>query len=114
MSGKILDIDTFSGITETFYKDPITGRFSIKKTQNVEGILSANAGEMNSNIHGGWKGDMHKVASIPLIIWEQWINELKAQGAKSCDPAHNSNKNFLIAKLNNRDFSKLRTKQGRV
>jgi hypothetical protein len=114
MNGKLFDIDTFSGITETFYKDQITGKFAIKKSQNIDGILSANSNEMNSNIDRGWAGDMHKVASIPLVIWEQWINELKAKGAKHCDPAHNSNKQFLIAKLNNRDYSKLRTKQGRV
>lgn len=110
---KLLDFDRQTGITETFHKDEMTGKFAIKKTQDVDAIFKANMEEQNAIGNNTWKGDMHKVASIPLVIWEQWSNELKEQG-KHQDPGHNSNRAFLIAKLNNRDFLKLRTKQGRI
>lgn len=114
MSGTLLDYDRFTGITETFNKDAATGKFSVTRSQDTSGILNENAIEKSLQVDKNWKGDMHKVASIPLIVWEMWINELKARGATHCDPAHKSNKMFLVSKLNNRDFSKLRTKEGRV
>lgn len=109
-----MDYDAHTGISEYYSKDQMTGKFSIKKTQNVDGILRANIAEQNAIGNGSWKGDMHKVASIPLVVWEEWIKELRAMGAQHHDPGHNSNRNFLIAKLNNRDNSKLRTKSGRI
>ena len=44
---------------------------------------------------------------------EMWTEELKAQG-KEPNPLATCNRDFLISKLNNRDFSKLRTKEGRL
>lgn len=114
MIDKLLDVDNQSGIVETFHKDEMTGKFAVKRTQDVEGILNANQAEQTAIGNNGWQGDMHKVASIPLIIWEQWQQELKKAGAHHHDPAHNSNRKFLIAKLNDYNYSKLRTKSGRV
>lgn len=114
MSEKLLDFDNVTGVKETFHKDQMTGKVTVKKTQDVDAIFKANIDEQNAIGNNTWKGDMHKVASIPLVIWEQWMRELQAAGAQSWDPGHNTNRSFLIAKLNNRDFAKLRTKQGRV
>lgn len=111
---RLLEHDSLTGITELYHQDKMTGKIAIKKTQDVEGIFNANKAEKEAIGNGSWKGDMHKVASIPLVIWEQWSNELKAMGAHHLDPGHNSNRNFLIAKLNSRDNSKLRTKSGRI
>lgn len=113
MSERILDIDRSSGIIETFTK--FEGKNVIRKHQNTDAIVKANKEEVNSyNSTNNWQGDMHKVASIPLIIVDQWREELKAKGAHNCNPLHNDNKSFLIAKINSSEWSSLRTKPGRV
>ena len=108
---RLLDLDRFTGIEETFTKDPMTGQVHIKKIQDVEGLLDLNLADKN-NANKSWRGDMHKVASIPLIFIEQWREELKAMGAPNINPLARENKNFFIAKLNSRDWAKLRTKEG--
>jgi hypothetical protein len=113
MTERILDVNKQSGIIETFQTHE--GKNVIRKHQNTDAIFDANARELNS--YGGaksWQGDMHKVASIPLIVVDMWREELKKQGAHNCNPLHNDNKTFLIAKINSSEWSKLRTKQGRI
>lgn len=114
MSGILLDNDTWSGVKETYAKDHNTGKFAVKREQDVSGILSANTAEQNAVGNGTWKGDMHKVASIPWVIAEEWQKELKALGRSNTSPFANENRAFLIGKLNDYNYSKLRTKTGRL
>lgn len=114
MSEIILDADNWSGVKEFYQKDKMTGKVQVRKEQNVDKIFSANVAEQNAVGNGSWKGDMHKVASIPWVIAEQWTNELKALGARNTSPFANDNRKFLISKLNDYNYSKLRTKTGRV
>lgn len=109
---RLLDIDNFTGIREDFHKDPITGKITIHKSQNTSELLDLNLAEQD--VSNSWKGDMHKVASIPLIIIEMWREELIAKGATNPNPLHKDNKAFFIAKINSGDWSKLRTKRGRI
>jgi len=109
---RLLDYDQFTGIKETFEKDS-NGRILIKKSQNIDSLLDLNTAEKNNN-DKSFRGDMHKVASIPLIFIEMWWNELKEMGAPNPNPLAKENRAFFIAKINNSDFSKLRTKEGRV
>lgn len=112
MSERILDFDNKSGVIETFQQQ--NGKNVIRKHQNTDAIVNANRQELNSNVDGNWKGDMHKVASIPLIVVDMWREELKSKGAHDCDPLSTNNRSFLIAKINSSEWSALRTKQGRV
>jgi hypothetical protein len=112
MTERILDFNKQSGVIETFQTHE--GKNIIRKHQNTDAIFDANAREINSNISSGWQGDMHKVASIPLIVVDMWREELKAKGLVNCNPLHNDNKLFFIAKINSSEWSKLRTKPGRI
>jgi len=112
MRERILDFDRHSGVIETFQQHE--GKNVIRKHQNTNAIIEANRQEMSSNIDGNWKGDMHKVASIPLIVVDMWREELKAKGVHDCDPLSTDNRPFLIAKINSSDWRGLRTKQGRI
>lgn len=112
MSKRLFDYDVKSGVSEFFLKND-KGQNVIQKTQNTDAIIKANQQEMNYHTNG-WRGDMHKVASIPLIIVEQWREELKAKGNHNPDPLHTDNRSFLIAKINSSEWSSLRTKQGRI
>lgn len=107
------DVDLQTGIIETYSKDHITGKINVHKQQDVSPFLDANQTERNSD-SGNWKGEWHKVASIPPILIEMWTEELKAKGASNPYPLAPENKAFLIAKINSTEFSKLRTKAGRI
>jgi hypothetical protein len=108
---KFLDYNINTGITETFAKDG--DRVYVGKTQDVNPFLKANTAEIN-NESGNFQGGWHKVASIPPIVIEMWTEELKAKGVNNPYPLAPENKNWLIAKLNSGDWSKLRTKSGRI
>lgn len=105
------DLDLNTGIIETFNKDAMTGKISIHKTQDVNPFLNANKQEMN-NQSSGFKGDMHKMASIPPIVLEMWREDMKATGYPNCDPLAVCNRKYLLSKLNSPDWNFLRTKQG--
>ena len=113
--GKILSVNSFTGITETFHE--VDNKVIIHKTADVSRELANNKREINSK-DSGWKGggqgNWHKVASIPTIIIERWREELKAKGNPDNNPLSANNRPFLIAKLNDRNFSSLRTKEGRL
>ena len=106
----LFDVDNYSGVIETFHKED--GKIFIKKHQEIDSMLDLNALDRNNS--SGWKGDIHKVASIPMVVVDQWREELKLKGYQECDPFHSSNKTWLIARLNNSNFGKLRTKDGNI
>ena len=105
------DFDLQTGIIETFSKDAITGKIHIKKEQDVSPFLMANKNEVN-NQSSGFKGNMHKMASIPPIVIEMWREDMKAKGYDDCNPLAVSNRKYLLAKLNSAEWNFLRTKQG--
>lgn len=105
------DLDLNTGIIETFNKDAITGKIHIKKEQDVNPFLNANKQEM-SNQTSGFKGDMHKMASIPPIVLEMWREDMKKKGYPDCNPLAVCNRKYLLGKLNSPDWNFLRTKQG--
>jgi hypothetical protein len=105
------DLDLQTGIVETFNKDSTTGKIHIHKEQDVNPFLEANKQSIN-NQTGGFKGDMHKMASIPPIVLEMWREDMKAKGYPNPNPLSDEHKKYLKAKLNSPDWNFLRTKQG--
>ena len=108
---KILDVDHFTGITEHFHQEG--NKITIKKTGDA-GVRFEQNNVEKLNAKSGWKESFHKVATIEPIMIETWRMELELKGADNTNPLASENRTFLLAKLNNRDFSKLRTKEGRL
>lgn len=108
---KIVDYDAYTGITETYYKDPMSNEIKVNKSKDLTLDFNINTIERNS-AKTGWKESFHKVASVHPIVIEMWYNELRAAGYPNPNPLAKENKMWLIAKLNSRDFQKLRTKEG--
>ena len=102
-----------TGIIETFNKDKMTGKIHIHKEQDVSPFLAQNAIDMSMQ-STGFKGNWHKMASIPPIVIEMWREEMKAAGYQNPNPLAAENKQFLLAKLNSPEWNKLRTKQGMI
>ena len=112
MTERLFDVDRFSGIIETFQM--VDGKPVIRKIQNYNAILDANKREMQDNIGSNFTKDMHKMASIPMNVVNEWREELKKAGNPDVNPLSNNNRVFLVAKLNSKDYEYLRTKQGRI
>ncbi len=101
---------------ECVHRDPDTGVSTwikpdgdgmiVQTRQDVSAILDANMAERNM-ARPGWKGDYHRVASIPSVLAYEPGNPLfeamQAQDTK-----------FVKKVLNDGDFSKLRTKDGNL
>ena len=103
---RVLDYDAHTGLTQV-YSGNGDGTFTIQTVQDVEPFLGENL-ELRNSASTGWKGELHEVASIPPIVWHMWWKEL------GDDPGARRNKVWLAAKLNSREFSGLRTKEGRI
>ena len=103
--GRILDVK--GDMIETLHFDKDSGKSIIQTTQDVDPYLKQIASDRQHQVEG-WKGDLHHVATIPLVLVEKWNQELK------CNILEKKNRHLLMLKLNNRDYSKLRTKEGRI
>ena len=106
----MISIDTQTDIIEHYSKDA-NGKIQVHQTQDVDPFLEFNRKARESAL-GGFKGDMHKMASIPPIVIVMWTEELKASGADCVNPLDVQNRKFLLGKLNSPEWNKLRTKQG--
>lgn len=79
MSERILSTDPLTGITQYFDYDDrgseLRDEIILRTEQDVTPIVEANR-ELHKNANGRFKGEMHRVASIPLVV----LQELAKQG----------------------------------
>jgi hypothetical protein len=106
---KVLDHDDEFGITQYIQADE--EGVTLKTVQDTDAILDQNA-RMRS-AHGEVpKGDQtwgNHVARIPLIIWERFCKERPGLRAGQVSAEDNA---WLLAKLNSREYTKLKTFDG--
>lgn len=106
-------IDTASDLTTTLKSEG--GKLVVRRTQDTTAYLDANRAERNEAptwrpyASGRKDKSMRKVASIPLIVIEQWMRE----GVNIFDPSPEMQKK-VAEKLNSNEFQGLRTYPGRV
>lgn len=99
---RLFDTNSDLGITRHFHYDDETGDAVIETQQDVTDLIDANKAEANA-ASSNWKGDMHKVASIPMNVYF----DLKQKGIID-DPT------ALKSWLNDPANRYFRTKGGRV
>ena len=103
MSKTIFDRDEH---TVTTFEES-ADRFTITKTQDAQPILDQNARERNEGANNYTSTAMgRKVASIPLVVWQNWMKE--TNGEIQRDPA------VLAAYLNNPDNAYFKTHNSRI
>jgi len=101
-----------TGITTEFVRQD--DKIIIAKEQDVSAIIKQNK-ETRNNASRGWRGNMHRVASIPPFFIEWWSNELREKGADNCNPLAPENRGFFKAKLNDPNwYDAIRVKEGVV
>lgn len=101
---------SWNGIKTSYYYNSADKKIHVIRTQDVQGQVDANQAEYNSHSdlkssrYG--KGPMHKVASIPPGVVEQWMKE----GFNIFTASDEE----LRRKLNDPEYKKLRTMPGRL
>lgn len=107
MKWRQISYDPITG-TRTYHAyDAVAKKNHIRHEYDVGGILEGNTQELNAS-RNDWKGDWHKVAEIPMGIIHQWANE---EGLNFYDRNHWP---AIKRKLNSNEFSRFRTKGGRI
>lgn len=102
MESRLLDIDPLSGAVETFHYDEAEDLFHIETVEDITPLIEHNKYLANCT-PAGWKGGMHRVATIPASV----VTELRKQGILG-------DMERLRAWLNERDNLVFRTRPGRV
>jgi hypothetical protein len=69
---RVLDYDPATGITQWFHYDDATGDMGLETQQDVEAVIEGTKGAFDqTDERANWKGDVHKVASIPMVIYHE-------------------------------------------
>ena len=101
---RLLNHDPLTGITEWFIPDSDGKKFTIQTQQDVTDIIEKNKKNYNFfDEKSPWKGDWHRVASIPLHVYYS----LKKRGITESESK-------LKAWLNDPDNRYFRTRPGKV
>jgi len=92
--------------TKTVYEES-ADQITLTTHQDAQPILERNAYERNNGINDSTNTALgRKVASIPLVVWQEWIK--KSNGDVQRDPA------VLAAFLNDPDNAYLKTHNSRI
>lgn len=106
MSKRLFDHDPLTGERQYFHWNEADESFTIETEQDCEGLVEQNRREFNAapgRGNGRFKGDMHRVASLPLNVYM----ELRQQGILDDQKA-------LRKWLNDPNNRYYRTRPGRV
>lgn len=103
MASRLLDYDPVTGVESIWHYDPATEDTTIESRQVLDERLHINRDEFNAHSAFTKRGDMWKVASIPLVVYEDLVKQGIAQ-----DPER------LRRWLNDPDNRFFRTTPGKV
>jgi hypothetical protein len=106
MSDYLFDVN--GDVLSTLHHDEMSDTTTIRRTQDVDPYLDANKNERDNQDSLSKMGDgLQKIASIPLIVIDQWRKEIGS------NPLHISNRGWLMKRLMSPEWSKLRTRAGK-
>lgn len=90
---RVLDIDPFLGVTETFSYEASTDSMTLTRTQDCTAIIERNKALQNDNSH--WRNnagldengmDVRLLACIPVIVEEKWLRDYGVRLDQIHDP----------------------------
>lgn len=68
---RVIEYDGPTRSKKLFHWDAATQSFTIETVTEVDDIVEQNKLEKNNINTKSWKGDIHKIASLPVMIWMQ-------------------------------------------
>lgn len=104
---KLLDA---GNVTSVFHHDDMSDVSAIQTIQDVEPILDNNKRLQTENDGFNKDRDMKRIASIPLVIAQRWMQE---DGINWMSLPKKEKGAYLRRKLNDPDYMYLRTSGGR-
>lgn len=105
-SWRLLSFDPVTGKTDWMkLEGDVEGHHQLKvrTVMPVDGLLALAEAERQMD-SGNWKGDMHRVSTLPIHLHERLLGEAIRQ----------DDQKYISKVLNDPDWSKFRTKGGRV
>jgi hypothetical protein len=105
-SWRLLSFDPVTGKTDWMkLEGDVEGHHQLKvrTVMPVDDLLALAAAERQMD-SGDWKGDMHRVSTMPIHLHERLLGEAIRQ----------DDQKFVSKVLNDPDYAKFRTKAGRV
>ncbi len=66
---RVIEYDGPTRTRKLFHWDAATQSFTIETVTDVEDVIEQNKIERNNINTKSWKGDIHKVASLPISLW---------------------------------------------
>lgn len=77
MASRLLDLDEFSGIESIWHYDPATEETVIEERQVLDQRLDINKADFNAydGVRNAMKQNFVKVASIPLVIYQELVRK---------------------------------------
>ncbi|HEX7019010.1 MAG TPA: hypothetical protein VF159_03300 [Gemmatimonadaceae bacterium] len=106
MQSRLFDRDEELGLTRIFHYDEADDVFHIETIQDVTDLVEINKA-LNNDAPDTWRGDLHRVASIPLSLYCELVE-------KGIIEENDPKQTKLRAWLNDRDNRVFRTRPGRV
>ena len=82
-----------------FHYDESEDKFTLNTVQDVQPIVDENKRKMNAycdKLSVGKRGEWHHAASVPINVWEQWMQDTNGEIQKDSK--------LLAAYLNNPDY----------
>jgi len=98
---KVMDHDPNTGISHVFYYDDMTDEVTITAEQDVSTVLESNKTQFN-DAPTKW-GEFDRVATLPLVVYNQWLRERVFDDPKE-----------LKRRLNDPDNRFFRTRPGNI
>jgi hypothetical protein len=102
MHEREFDKDPLTGAIETFSYDDVNDTFTIARAEDIEPLMEMNK-YISNETPGNWRGDVHRVASIPATV----VQELRQKGILN-------NPERLRVWLNDPENRVFRTRPGQV
>jgi hypothetical protein len=99
---------TTPGGTQAFIRDNEDGTFDVFSTQENDPFLERNKALANAGDGFSPSRDLRREGSIPMALIEKWKQE------EGVNVLHPSGHEFLKRKLNDYDYSYLRTSPGKT
>lgn len=99
---RVFDYDPATGKTQTFEYNADADTFTLHTAEDIEPLLEANQ-RGRTDAADNWRGDVHKVASLPLTVY----HDLWERGIVSDDRAFRT-------WLNGPEGEVFRTRRGKV
>ncbi len=76
MDSRLLGYDPLLGVTEIFHYDEATDEFHIENRQEIDDLVDVNTAlynDVSTKSSTQWKGDIHRVASIPMVVYADMV-----------------------------------------